>query len=307
MDRRKFFDNQLVQTAHLDDVQIKNENYLEKYGQEVVSIDNFCYSGLNTLATDPASMNVILKLGSGWKNWKNIVHPEDYQITIQEAHPTLPRLDTIAIKYATREYITENLTFRNPDTGQIYNEEKLTFILDYREIIYLTGTPAEVPVAPEVPEDALGSSNILVQAGATQINQEDITDIRNLKPDYLVGSHRTQIPIDHPNGSIFNIHIASTADIDLTKIDGIDFDSLFELLYFDTNLNLEEDEDYIYDASDRLTQIDYPRRAIQEKYYYNESGQFTYSTIENSKWLITETYTFSGSKIIKVSRVITLK
>lgn len=307
MNRRKFFDNQLVQTTHLNDVQIKNEDYLEKYGKEVVSIDNFCYSGLNTLATDPASMNVILKAGSGWKNWKNIVHPEDYQITIQEAHTTLPRLDTIAIKYATREYILENLTFRNPNTGQIYNEEKLTFILDYREVIYLTGTPAEVPVAPEVPSDALGSSNVLIQAGATQINQADITDIRNLKPDYLVGSHRTQVPIDHPNSSIFNIHIASNADIDLTKIDGIDFDSLFELLYFDTNLNLEEDEDYTYDAEDKLTQINYPRRAIQEKYYYNETGQFTYSTIENAKWLITETYTFSGSKITKVARRITLK
>lgn len=308
MDRRKFLDNQLVQTSHLNDVQIKNENYLEKYGKEVVSIDNFVYSGLDTLATEPASMNVVLKLGSGWKNWKNIVNPEDCEITIQEAHQTLPRLDTIAVKYESREHVVENLTFRDPNTGQVYNEEKLAFIFDYREVLYITGTPELIPVAPEVPEDALGSSHILVMAGATQITQNEITDIRNVKPDFLVGSHRTQIPIDHPNASIFNIHIASNADIDLTKLDGIDYESLYELLLFDTNLNFSEDEVYIYDAGDKLIQINYPRRAVQEKFYYDiETEQLIYTTIENSKWIFREDYMFTGLKLTLVRKILNLK
>lgn len=302
MNKHQFQADQFVADTHLNGMQDKNEAYIEKYCKEVVSIDGFVFEGLDTVASDPVSMTVRLNIGSAWKIYKNIVNYAAIEQVLDASDETNPRIDLIAFKYKTGEFDPTNVQFKNPVTGEVYVELKNISLKDWIELVYVKGTPAAEPVAPEIPADCLGSSNILVEAGVTSIAQAKITDIRVSKPDFLVASHRTQNPIDHPPKCIFDLHIADGAAINLSKLHGVDFSSLYELLKFATDIPMVGSEEYSYNMAGRLETITYTGRGVIETFFYDEiTGKLTKIELTNDTWKFTETYTFESNKLKKVN------
>jgi hypothetical protein len=298
MNKHKFYADQFVAETELNDIQDKNEAHIEKYTEEVVSIDGFVFNGLATVATDPVSMTVKLELGSAWKNYKNIINYADLEQILDTADATLDRIDLIAFKYKTGDTDSMNVQFKDPVTGEVYVLAQNITVRDWIEIEYVAGTPAETPVAPEIPADCLGSSTILVEAGVTSVAQAKITDIRVSKPDYLVAGHRTANPIDHPNGSIFNVHIADAADINVSKLSGVDFASLYELIRFATDLPMVGSEVYERDINGKITTITHSARGIIERMMRNaETDILEEIQYESDRIILHEAYTRVAGKL----------
>lgn len=302
MDKLKFHSNQLVGVTDMDGIETILESYSELVNKEIISIDGFVYDdGMEATANDPADMNVNVGEGSAWKNYKRIVIPtgETAEVTIDPAHATLDRIDLISIQYDTLDNDPQVTKFKNPETKVKYNDTVNRQTIDYFEIAYTAGTPAETPEAPAIPTGHIGLYTVAVGAAVTSITDSDLTRIAPEKPDILVGSHRTAVPIDHPDESIFDQHISATADILTNKINGLGYyASLKELLEFafDT-LPLPVDVEYAYDVtSGNLSTATCAALGAEKTFSYNaETGYLETTTTENDDWIYTKTYTYDES------------
>lgn len=114
---------------------------------------------LQVYASDPASMNITVKAGRGIFYDKWFINDADMVITIDQAEPTLNRIDTIVVR------VDKTATVRNGS------------------IIVKKGTPSSSPVAPSIETGDYGIkeyrlANIYVAARSVSIAQKSITDMR---------------------------------------------------------------------------------------------------------------------------------
>lgn len=307
MNKILFYPHQFVGVTDMVAIQTQIEEYALKHNMEVVSIDGFVYEGFEVKALATPGMGFFIEQGSAWLNYRNTCNYADFNGVVPAAHSTLPRIDLVAIKHSTQETDEVTVAFRDPVTKLPYTELKNVKVKNYFELIYVTGTPSEAPELPAVPEGALEMASIDVNAGASSILQPDITDLRPMKPDYLVSNHRTMIPIDHPPESIGNLHIAGNADISLAKISGFSFPSLLELIRMTTFIPLPGTTAYSYNLDGRLTSAYFAQIGVLETYEYTVGGRIEKTITETANWKMTESYEFANNRISGESRVLEAK
>lgn len=289
MNRILFYTNQFVSKDNMMDVQQKIADFAKKFNLEVVTIDGFIHEGFEARPTDPASLDFEITIGSGWKGYENLCNYATFTGTFDAPDATHPRIDLLAVKHATGEFDDELVAFKDPVTGALSSDTVKTSLKDYFELVYVAGTPAASPEAPELPADVLGSALVEIPAGATTIPIGNFTDIRVFKPDYLVSDHRTLNPLDHPNGCIFNVHIAPGANISLEKINGNGFASLSVMIQLATDMPALGTEEYNRNAQGQLESIYYPEQGVLETIHRTD-GVMTHITTENDTFIYTQTF-----------------
>ena len=307
MNRLIFYTNQFVDDVEMMAIQQKMADFAKKFNLEIVSIDGFIHEGFESGPTDPASLDFEITVGSGWKGFENLCNYATFTGTFDTPDGTHPRIDLLAVKYATGEFDDALVAFKDPVTEVVTSDTVKTSLKDYFELVYVAGTPGAVPVAPELPEGALGSALVDIPAGATAIPLENFTDIRVFKPDYLVSDHRTLNPIDHPNACIFDVHIAPGANISLEKLNGNGFDSLKVLLQLATDMPALGTEEYNKNAQGKLESIYYPEQGVLET-FHRTNDIMTHITTENDSFIYTLTFTRDeGGAIIGATKTLEAK
>jgi hypothetical protein len=300
MDKVRFQAHQLVGFTDMTNMQEVIQAFTEAYGLEVVGIDTFVHDGMVGTANDPADMHVNIGEGTGWKDYKRVVIPsgDEADVEISPADATNDRIDLIAIKHDQRDTDEEVTAFKDPVTKVKYNDTVARKIEDFYEIIYVEGTPGAEPEAPAIPSDAMGLYTVAVGAGVTTITDSDLTRIAPSKPDILVGSHRTENPIDHPNGSIFDVHIASTAEINPVKISDEFYDSLKMLItYSFSNFALPVTTEYNYSVTTGyLDTVVCASLGVVKSFVWDEDGLLTDTVITTSAGTFTKTFTYDDEE-----------
>lgn len=145
--------------------------------------------------------------------------------TGQAADGTNPRIDLVAIQYATTVGSTGQRDVVNPNTGaQTLTQVNLT-VADSFQIQVIHGTAAATPVAPAVPVGWFGLGTVLVPANATTVTASDITDLTTQSKisggalGNVTGQAFTRNDTDYNAAPVFNfldnttVYWGSTANI----------------------------------------------------------------------------------------------
>lgn len=239
MAKRKIQNYQLIEDDDLTGIQTYREEVDSYIIQELLEYDSV-FTGTNFQAFEQGTPDMTVKItaGVGMINGEYSELLADGSVTINAAG-AVSRTDLITVTSALTDDTAEAKVFINPTTEIAYTD---TVALKERYIPtfhYYPGTSV-------VPTGEVGICTIVVAPGVTEIYDADITDIRPEKPTSDVNSHRLSNPIDHANGSIFNVAIASTAAIGTEKIQGISTDTLSHLIELGMSLNAVTD--IVYDA-----------------------------------------------------------
>ncbi|MGB9661346.1 MAG: hypothetical protein ACPL5F_04925 [Moorellaceae bacterium] len=93
------------------------------------------------------------------------------------ADTTNPRIDLIVCQYQTQATNVQSRPFKDPTTGTVTNQNVALTQQDYFALNVIHGTPSANPVAPAVPSGWFALAQVYVAAGATVIQQANITDL----------------------------------------------------------------------------------------------------------------------------------
>jgi hypothetical protein len=158
----------------------------------------------------PASMNIVVRAGYGFQNngadvpvaigsvtglddrssYKPLVLNAAQTIAVPAADPTNPRIDIVEVAYDRYTTDSSSRDVLDTGTGQFVAtlvNKTLAFLQDGRtsvngaaKINYKTGTPAGSPAAPSTTAGYIKIAEVLVDAAATSIAENKITDLRKL-------------------------------------------------------------------------------------------------------------------------------
>jgi len=186
MKKVKFHDKEQVTVADLQAIaQLVQDNGLAQLVQHLIIGANKVLDGLAVSASSPAAMTVDVAAGVAYHKGIPIIG-DSTTVPISPAHPTLNRIDVVAIGYATEDSTAVQRTFWNPATESEYNDEVYIREHDSFEVIVVAGTPAANPAPPTqyqgepITDNYAILAEVAVDAAVTQINADDITDKREI-------------------------------------------------------------------------------------------------------------------------------
>lgn len=144
-------------------------------------------SGLQVQANPTPDGGITVTAGVAVLNGQIINIPSNQQVNVISgtytwgtplgADSTNPRIDLIVCQYQTQTTNIQNRPFKDPTTGNVtYSNVALTQ-QDYFALNVVHGTPSSTPAAPAVPSGWFALAQIYIPAGATTIQQANITDL----------------------------------------------------------------------------------------------------------------------------------
>jgi len=149
----------------------------------------FFQDGLKVLFQ--SSTAVTLKAGLGFQEIdtgtsnpfrKPVVNDADVTQNLDTPDGSNPRIDIVCVRHGRYNSQTESRNFKDEFTDVIA-AQNTTVSTDWRrEIQYVAGTPAAVPVIPATPAGWVKLAEILVAASTGVASQSSITDSRALLP-----------------------------------------------------------------------------------------------------------------------------
>lgn len=168
------------------------EQEFQRLVREFISEDAVVVAGFEVAAQSPAALAVDVKTDSdlGWsvgidpQTGKPVRLMEDGEATFEAAHPSLPRIDVVAVRRDREPADEETRTFWDPTLEQTYEESTYTRDLDSAEIVVIQGDASSSPVAPTeyggepITDNFLILAEVTIGAGATTVTGGDISDER---------------------------------------------------------------------------------------------------------------------------------
>jgi hypothetical protein len=261
---------------------------------EVISFDDFCTgTNLEPYHSVVPDMKINFKVGTCWIDSSIGYSPEIVSVDIDPAGAT----DRIDIVTATAEYVEDNEETRKfiEEVGgepSEYNDDVKTLYIN--KIIFHYHKDTEV-----VPEGEMGVVKIPVLTDTTAIGSGAYEDIRPIKDVATLDDHKNMVPLDHEPDCIFNIHIASDAAIDLSKIAGRELASLEEEI--NNMFPRESEHNFTYDVDGYLTECTYEDDYVNIDYTLDwDSSLLQTITTEYPDLTMITTVTYSGNDVTKI-------
>lgn len=176
----------------------------------LAAADGFLGDSFRVGPESPASMNIVVRAGYGFQNngsdvpaaissitglddrssYKPLVLNAAQIIAVPTADPTDPRIDIVEVAYDRYTTDSSSRDVLDTGTGQFVAtlvSKTLAFLQDGRtsvngaaKINYKTGTPAVSPAAPSTTAGYIKIAEVRVDALATSIAENKITDLRKM-------------------------------------------------------------------------------------------------------------------------------
>jgi hypothetical protein len=144
-------------------------------------------TGLQVQANSTPDGGITVTAGIAVSNGQIINIPSNQQVNVISgtytwgtplgADSTNPRIDLIVCQYQTQATNVQNRPFKDPTTGTVTYSNVALIQQDYFALNVIHGTPSSTPVAPSVPSGWFALAQIYIPAGATTIQQANITDL----------------------------------------------------------------------------------------------------------------------------------
>lgn len=180
------------------------EQEFQRLVREFICEDPVVIAGFAVGAQSPAALAVDVKVDGdlGWsvgidpQTGKPVRLMEDGEASFEAAHPSLPRIDVVAVRRDRELNDEEPRTFWDPSLEQTYEDSTYTRDLDSAEIVVIQGDASSSPVAPTeyggqpITDNFLILAEVTIGAGATTVTGGDISDERTMyaRPKLADGS-----------------------------------------------------------------------------------------------------------------------
>ena len=250
MIKKLFSENQRLLVAEMAELQNNVEDEFEFMLEEMLDYDDFATGdNLQCVPTDPVSTSVVIKAGAVLFNNKIAWMDNDYTQAI-DVPSVGDRYDIISATATEVDDDERTLTFIEESGGTLneYTDDVDTRNLNKITTHYTKNTET-------VPSGHFPIAKIFVASIGGTYGTTEIEDIRPQKDDADLTTHRTAAVIDHPDGSIYNQHINNSADIALSKLNGLTTSTLETLVRY--GFPLDFSLDFTYGIDDEITKIEY--------------------------------------------------
>lgn len=255
-----FSERQRLLYSELGELQTNVQDEFVFILEEMLAYDDFATGeNLECVPEDPISDTVVIKAGAVFFGKKIAWLEADFEQVIDVPSIT-DRYDIISATASLVDDDNRELTFIGLDDLE-YDDFVDTRNI-YQITIHYTKDTETVPVGH------FPIAKIFVESTGGNYGASEITDLRPVKDDTDLETHRTAAVIDHPDGSILDQHLNADADVALSKLNGLSASTLEMLIRY--GFPLDFSMAFTYGLDDEITKIEYTDDEI------NWEADFTY-------------------------------